>query len=234
MPTTKPLQTLWNDLWAMSFPHFCLGCHSALLRSETEICTACRLHLPYTDHHLTQENPFYKKIAALVPIQYAAAFLYFVKKGRSQQILHHLKYEGNATLATTMGQWFGETLRQANFDAQFDLIIPIPLHASKLKLRGYNQSSAFAQGLSDSLQIPWRDDCMQRVKATATQTRKSRLERWLNVASIFEVTEAAQIAEKNILLVDDVVTTGATLSEGIQALLEAKAKTVSVAAIAAA
>lgn len=149
-------------------------------------------------------------------------------------MLHHLKYKGHQEIGEILGSWYGSQLKEHEYDKQLDLIVPVPLHSHKLKIRGYNQSDSFANGLAQGLQIPWSAHALLRISDSATQTKKTRLERWQNVGEIFKVAEPGIILNKRILLVDDVMTTGATLEACALVLLGAGAESVSVAAIAAA
>jgi ComF family protein len=160
--------------------------------------------------------------------------LKFTKQGRVQKALHALKYNGKKEVGQLMGTWYGEELKRAGLATQFDLILPVPLHPTKLKKRGYNQSDTFAEGLSGAMAVTWSHQVLLRNTASATQTRKKRLERWKNVERIFEVGDNSQVQGKRILLVDDVITTGATFESCVEVLQEAGSAEVSIAAIAAA
>ena len=158
----------------------------------------------------------------------------FVKESRVQQILHALKYKQQPELGEVLGRVYGQDLVEADFKQSFDLIIPVPLHISRRKIRGYNQSEEFGKGLSAMLEVPCDDTYMMRAARTDTQTHKSKLSRWENVNRIFKVVDPKPILEKRVLLVDDVVTTGATLEACGQALLDAGCRELSIACIAAA
>lgn len=158
----------------------------------------------------------------------------FVKKSRVQQLLHALKYKQQPELGQMLGRIYGQDLAEADFKNSFDLIIPVPLHSSRRRIRGYNQSEEFGKGLSQILQVPCDDTYLMRKAKTETQTHKTKLSRWENVNHIFQVVKSDPIAEKRILLVDDVVTTGATLEACGQALLGAGCSELSIACIAAA
>ncbi len=233
----EQVSNLFNDFVALLFPECCLGCQELLARGETTICTDCRIHLPYTNSHIPANGAdfewlrrFYNK----VPVKHALAYLYFARSGRVQQLLHELKYRGHEQIGEVLGNWFGADLKEQDYQQQFDLIIPVPLHRRKLRKRGYNQSDSFARGLGQALNIPWQANALQRLTDSATQTKKSRLERWENVEQIFKITDVDQIKNQRILVVDDVMTTGATLEACAVVLLAAGAQSVSVATIAAA
>ncbi|MEZ4903561.1 MAG: ComF family protein [Spirosomataceae bacterium] len=169
-----------------------------------------------------------------VPVKAVLTFLKFEKKGKVQRLLHQLKYNNRSDVGQTLGRLYGAELKQTMLHEQLDILLSVPLHPRKLAQRGYNQSDTFAKGLSDSLGVDWSGQMLQRVKFTSTQTQKSRFERFENVAGIFELTQIEKIKGKRIALVDDVLTTGATLESAIATLLENGAKEVSVITIAAA
>ncbi len=209
-------------------------CEAGLAKGEKIICIYCRYHLPLANYHLLEANPLEKRFMGKVHVRYAWAYLKFTKRGRVQKALHALKYKGKQEVGQLMGIWYGEELRKSGHGEHFDLILPVPLHPSKLKKRGYNQSDTFASGLSEALATEWSPNLLIRTTASSTQTRKKRFERWKNVESIFGVSDPAQIKDKRILLVDDVITTGATLEACVEVLQDAGCREVSIAAIAAA
>jgi ComF family protein len=225
---------MWSDFLDMLFPSYCQMCEAGLAKGEKVICIYCRYHLPLANYHLLESNPLEKRFMGKVHIRYAWAYLKFTKQGRVQKALHALKYKGKQEVGQLMGIWYGEELRKSGHGEHFDLILPVPLHPSKLKKRGYNQSDTFASGLSEALATAWSPNLLIRTAASSTQTRKRRFERWKNVESIFGVSDLAQIKDKRILLVDDVITTGATLEACVEVLQEAGCREVSIAAIAAA
>ena len=240
----KLANTLLGDFISLVFPEFCVCCQESLLKGETQICTKCRYDLPITNFHLHQQNILSQRFWGKLPIEYAFAYLKFTKGGKVQKILHDLKYNGNQDIGIMLGKWYGQILVDAGLaklDANspekeqvFQVILPIPLHKSKLRKRGFNQSDCFAEGLSTTMGVPWYRDVLQRNKATKTQTKKGRMERWQNVEKIFVVVKPEIIKDKHILLVDDVVTTGSTLEACAQAILDAGAQKVSIATLAAA
>lgn len=228
---------MFNDLLSLLFPESCYACDGAMARGEKYICTKCNVKLPYTDFHVhgaTELNPLQRRFWGKVPVRFAFAYLYFVPKGRVQRLLHRLKYKGAQELGEHLGQRYGSLLSDHQYNQQFDLIVPVPLHKYKLRRRGYNQSDTFARGLSEAMQVPWSSNALARLLDTATQTKKNRLDRWQNVEQVFGVARPDQVKDKRILVVDDVMTTGATLEACAVVLLKAGAAEVSVVAIAAA
>ena len=226
--------SLWADFVGLIFPRLCLACREPLLTGETHLCTGCRAELPYTDFHLLppEQNPLGRRFWGKLPIRHALSYLRFVRHGRVQNLLHELKYQGQRDVGTALGQLYGAELHTAGFAADFDLIVPVPLHPRKLAKRGYNQAAAFAIGLAEGLQLPCSATALRRTTHTSTQTQKNRAERWENVASVFEVESHLAIVGQRVLVVDDVLTTGATLEACGAVLLAAGAVEVSIATIA--
>lgn len=223
-----------KTLLSLIFPEYCLGCEHCLIKGEVLICTHCLYALPQTDFHLRTAHELLDKFGGKLPLSYALAYLKFTKQGRVQKILHALKYQGCQKIGELLGFWYGYTLRQAQLHQAFDLIIPIPLHPSKQKKRGYNQSDCFARGLSEAMDVHWLAQGLIRTKANPSQTTLGKLARWENVSQIFEVNPSINIKGQRVLLVDDVVTTGSTLEAGLRTLYQAGAKEISFAAIAVA
>ena len=230
------LRDVITDFLGLLFPSMCLACQDALRRGERHLCTTCRAELPYTDFHLlpAEESPLGRRFWGKLPVRYALSYLRFVQHGRVQQLLHQLKYKGQQEVGVALGELYGAELASAGFTAHFDLVVPVPLHQRKLARRGYNQAATFAEGLASSLHLPWSAHALQRTAHTASQTRKNRAQRWQNVATVFEIAKPADVKGRRVLLVDDVLTTGATLEACGEALLAAGAAEVSIATIASA
>lgn len=233
------MRKLWQKRWAdfvhLLFPEHCVACQSILVEGEQHLCLQCQMTLNYTHFHTKKENPLWQKLNAHIPTEFAAAYLYFQKKGKTQSILHSIKYLQKPEIATYIGRHYGAILKETAFAQHWDCIIPIPLHKSKLRKRGYNQSTHFAQGLSESLAIPFYENIIGRKKATETQTQKNKAERWTNVEDVFEIENPDFLDQKHILLVDDVITTGATLLSCAQAIsTHSQTSKISIATIATA
>ncbi|AHM61233.1 amidophosphoribosyltransferase [Flammeovirgaceae bacterium 311] len=230
------MASILHHFWNLIFPRTCIVCSErVLVQGEENICTYCRARLPQTDHYLyPASNVLYQQLVVHLPLKYAFAYLIFTKSGRTQQLLHHLKYRNMPELGEELGRWYGAVLAEGAFQQHFDAVVPIPLHKDKLRKRGYNQSYHFALGLGVSLGLPVWAEVVVRKSASETQTRKSRLKRWQNVAEIFEVVEAEKVAGSRLLLVDDVITTGATVVSCAEALQAAGCSEISFAALATA
>lgn len=228
------LTTMINSILDLFYTRICAGCKTPLLQAESLLCTSCHYHLPHTNYHLMNDNPVFKLFWGRVNLNGAAAFLQFRKGGRTQHILHAIKYQNATELGTYMGELYAQQLNQSELFRSVDVIIPVPLHISRERQRGYNQSLLFAKGLGSGLNKEISANNLLRVTATSTQTRKSRFARFINMQEVFTVKQPEQLTNKHILLVDDVVTTGSTLESCAQLLLDKTGCSVSVATIAAA
>lgn len=226
------LTTLLHDLIDFFFPLLCPGCDNHLVKGEQGICTACLMNIPHTNFEHQPDNPVMKQFWGKVPLDAAMSYCYFSKGGRIQQLIHHLKYEDRPDIGVRLGQLCGYRLIQSPGYANVDLIIPVPLHRHKLRLRGYNQAASFGKGLSDVLKVPQWETGLQRIKNTETQTRKSRFARARNVNEVFDVPSAELLANKSILLVDDVITTGSTLAAAAEVLRRIPGTSVRIVTIA--
>ena len=226
------IAVLLEDLYGLFFPDLCLACSRNTPVKGDIFCLSCQIKLPKTGFHDHRENPFTERFWGRLPLSSGAAFFHFVKGGRVQHLIHQLKYKEKRTIGLELGRSYGALLRASPFFETVDLIVPVPLHPKKRRKRGYNQSAVFAAGLSGSMGIPWREKVLRRNHYTVTQTQKSRMERQENVWNAFELTDPTAIRGKHILLVDDVLTTGATLEACGARLLEAPGVRLSMATIA--
>ncbi len=232
----EELDDLWECFLGLIYPRLCLACEEPLVRGEDIICIGCRIDLPYTDYHLmpADERPLARRFWGKVRLQHTLSYLLFVRQGRVQHLMHQLKYKGLGGVGTMLGVLYGRELRAAGFAEIFDLIVPVPLHPKKMAKRGFNQAALFAAGLSQGLGVAWSEEALVRGFATDTQTKKNRLERWRNVESVFLVGKTSLFAGKKVVVVDDVLTTGATLEACCNILLANGAAEVSIATIACA
>jgi len=222
---------LLKDFISLFYPEVCITCGDGLAEKEEFICTSCFYKLPKTDYHIHPANTLYKVFYGRAEIKAAAAYCYYDKGGMVQNLVHEIKYKGKKELGTCFGKWYGAELKKATLFSELDCIIPVPLHLEKLKRRGYNQSACFAEGLSQTMNIPVLPNALKRLKDTETQTNKSRFSRWENVKDVFAVENKAQLQNKHVLIVDDIITTGATMEACIHALNSVPVASVSVASI---
>lgn len=221
-----------SDFISLFFPRHCLACLGSLVKGEEMICTRCITELPRTNYHCQITNPVEERLAGRLPVKYAWAFLKFRKGGIVQHLLHQMKYNNHPEVGVMLGRIFGNDLKNAGFSSCFDVIIPVPLHEARRRKRGYNQSAKLAEGLSYSMNIRWDESISIRTMKTRTQTKKSKMERWENVKDVFTVAPNQMITGKRILLVDDIITTGATLEACGQHLISHGCSELSVACIA--
>ncbi len=222
-----------KDFLDLIFPRNCPQCGRALFDFEPCLCTVCQGTLPLANFHLRPyDNELTSKIRGLTQVNRAMAFLRFSKKGKSQKLLHQLKYRHMPEIGEEMGRLYGLALARHDYQKEWDVIVPVPLHPMKQKRRGYNQSEKFGIGLSKTLDVRL-ENLLERNKFTETQTRKSRLQRLDNVEEVFELKSGGNVEGLRILLVDDVITTGATLCACANVLLVCGAKHVDLATIAA-
>lgn len=222
-----------SDFFALIFPENCAACHQTLLKNEDTLCTSCVLNLPKTNYWKTKDNPVSKIFWGRIPVENACSFYQFTKGGKVQHLLHQLKYKGNKNSGIFVGKLFGTELNNSAFK-EIDAIIPVPLHLSKIKKRGYNQSELIAMGISETMQKPVKTNWLIRKYASETQTKKTRFMRWENVKEIFATENENEFEGKHLLIVDDVVTTGATIEACAQLLLKVKDVKISIAALASA
>ncbi|MFN8285236.1 MAG: phosphoribosyltransferase family protein [Chitinophagales bacterium] len=228
-------QTLIADVIALFYPRTCICCRQALLKQEEFICRNCEADLPQTNNIVDSENALTKRFTGRIPLQGAAAFYQFRKEGPVQELLHNLKYKGRQEIGKAIGELFGTRMSEpASVIKNVDLVVPVPLHWKKERKRGYNQCSTFATAIAESIGTKVSFTALERVHENISQTTQSRFDRYNNVAEIFAVKEEKQLAGKHILLVDDVVTTGATAEACLKTILTVNNTRVSFAAIAAA
>ncbi|TXE14573.1 ComF family protein [Algoriphagus aquimarinus] len=222
-----------KDFLDLVFPRNCLLCGRSLYDHENNLCTICKGALPVTSYHLRPvDNDLCDKVKGLSTEGMVMAYLKFTKGGNSQKLLHQLKYRNKPHLAKELGSMYGKILNQNGFAGYWDVIIPVPLHPLKQSRRGYNQSEQFGLGLSEALALKLENG-LQREKFTETQTQKSRLQRMDNMDEVFQISPYTSISDKSIMLVDDVMTTGATLCACANVLLANGAKNVDLVTIAA-
>ena len=202
---------LLNDVWEFFFPRYCVVCGKRLLLGEEHLCVECLCALPRIRFRNQEKNEIAKLLWGKMPIERASAFLYYSKGGDVRELLFQLKYYGNQKIGYFMGRCMAKELISTGFFDGIEGIIPIPLHDRKRKSRGYNQSELLAEGISSIVRIPLFKNVLRRKQYTETQTHKSNYERWSNVMDVFEGVSLERLSFKHVLLVDDVLTTGATL-----------------------
>ncbi|MDI9358156.1 MAG: hypothetical protein QM528_04360 [Phycisphaerales bacterium] len=221
-----------NSLLHLFFPHNCLGCGSDEIETAQILCIACRSALPATKFSGIEGNPIERIFLGRLSLEHATAGFYFTKKSMIQKLLHQLKYKQNKEVGVYLGEILGRELLNAKRLSNIDLIHPLPLHPKKEKLRGYNQATYIAKGIGNVFKKPICLTGVVRKDFTSTQTKKSRLDRWANIENAFVLQDRDQLIDKHILLVDDVITTGATLEACGRIFLQLPQVKLSVATLA--
>lgn len=229
------IRGLITDFVDTLYPTLCLGCTRSLGDNETILCTHCRINLPETrQHHNLDTSIPLNKFAGKVPINFVVSYLHYQKGGVVQKLIHRIKYKGQKEAARAMAEWYGTQLKHESLlPERIDLLIGVPLHKSRFNQRGYNQADWIAEGLAESLNVACRTDVLVRRRFKTSQTKKNRLERWENVKTVFAVRNAEAVFNKNVVIVDDVLTTGATIEACAIELLRAGCQSVGVITLAA-
>ena len=221
-----------SDFAALLFPELCMACGESLIATEKLLCTDCHYSLPFTNFHLQPDNVVARQFWGKVDLQGAYALYYFAKGGKVQSLMHQFKYKGMHRIGNLLGNIAGQQLTQNELFNTVDFIIPVPLHKSRLKQRGYNQSACFAEGLAKKLTATVEIDNLIRIRATETQTHRSRFARFENMQEVFTINNPERLINKHVLLVDDIVTTGSTLEACAIPLLNIPGLKLSIATIA--
>lgn len=202
--------SIWNDIWELFFPRYCVVCGKRLVSSEECLCVGCLMALPRICMLSQEGNEIEKNFWGRFPLGRAVSFFYYSKGGDVRKLMYELKYHGNQKVGLFMGKYMAMNLGPAFFK-DIDALIPIPLHPEKRLKRGYNQSELLAEGISQVTGLPVWMDIIERVEFTETQTHKGQYERWMNVKAAFTGVNVEKVSGRHILLVDDVLTTGATM-----------------------
>jgi len=227
----KIIQEIKESLLHLAFPHICEGCGSDLLDINNELCLKCLSSLPETNFHLHPNNPIEKIFWGRLPLTCATAQYYFTKESLMQHLMHQLKYRGNKDLGVFLGKLMGHALKASNRFSAVDALIPLPLFHTREKKRGYNQASVLCEGIAEILQKPILKDIIVRKTYTDSQTKKGRVERWQNMEGRFELMSPKSIEGRHVLLIDDVITTGATLEACGRELVQASNVQLSIATL---
>ena len=222
----------FDGLFRLLYPTLCAGCGSDMVTGDQPICLDCSTGLPLTNFWLHAGNPVEKIFWGRLRIEAAASMLYFTKRSIIQNLLHELKYRGNKEVGRLLGRMMGEKLEQSERFKDVDALVPLPLFYDREKKRGYNQAAVICDAMAEIMNKPVLKNAMMRRTKTDTQTHKSRAERWTNIQGKFELTSHSGISDMHVLLVDDVITTGATLEACGAELLKAKNTRISIATLA--
>ncbi|HJS53661.1 MAG TPA: phosphoribosyltransferase family protein [Chitinophagaceae bacterium] len=205
------LKEIKDSFLHIVFPHVCDGCGSDLVNVESRLCIRCIASLPETNFEQHAGNPVEKTFWGRMPVINAAAHFYFTKESLMQRLMHQFKYKGNRDLGLQLGRMMGIALKSCNRFNDINALIPLPLFPSKEKKRGFNQATVLCDGIAEILNLPVLANVITRPQHSETQTKKGRIERWRNIEGKFKLENPQAIQNKHLLLVDDVITTGATL-----------------------
>jgi ComF family protein len=226
------LTDLLNNFVSLFYPKLCVICREPLMHHENFFCLECFLKLPRTNYHSNTDNQAVDRFVGKIPLERANAFLYYNKGGVGQILVAEIKYKGNRSLGEWMGAYMANEWMMSDFFLDIDYLVPVPLHRSKERKRGFNQAEKIACGIYRATGIRVNTDNVFRKKANTTQTKKGLFERWRNTQNIFEQKDMALFAGKHILIVDDVLTTGSTLEAMAQCILKSNGTKVSILTLA--
>lgn len=221
-----------NDINSILVPIVCFGCNAHLNRGEQHLCTVCRNHLPLTDYTFNEENALDRIFYGRINIKKASSFVFFTENSIVQKLIHHLKYKNQEQIGGFLGDWYGQLLKENENLTNIDAVIPVPLHKKKLKQRGYNQVENFAKRLAFHIEADYVDDVLLKTANTKTQTNKTRIGRWQDNKALYVLSDETFLQNKNVLLVDDVITSGATMEICSKALQQAKGVSIYIISIA--
>lgn len=211
------------------YPQLCEACNKPLLQQENILCIGCEDQLSFNRHHSVENNETMLRLAGRFPFRQAISLAYFNEESIMQHLLHRLKYKERQSIGLFLGKKLGAAIRPLAWT--LDAVVPVPLHKKKQAKRGFNQSELIAEGISEVLEIPVLEQVIERIKNTATQTDKSRQERIDNVKDAFKLKDEKSLFDKHVLLIDDVLTTGATIEACANELLKIRGVKVSVATV---
>lgn len=228
----KKVKPLANDLLHLFFPHNCEGCGTDILDDNSILCANCFLQLPETSFTDKQGNPVEKIFYGRIHVQHATSLFYYSKDSMLQHLITELKYHGNREIGVWIGRLMGQVSAASQNFADVDAIVPLPLNPVREKKRGYNQAGLIASGMQQVWDKPVITGAVARKIFTETQTHKDRITRWQTMQGVFEITDENQLASKHILLIDDIVTTGATLESCGQIILNVPGTKLSIATAA--
>ena len=208
----RKLSNIINDINTVLVPQVCFGCNAHLIRGEELICTVCRNDFPLTEYTFNEENAVDRIFYGRINIKKASSFLFFTENGIVQNLIHHLKYRKQEQIGVFLGDWYGQILKQnSELYRRIDIVVPVPLHRTKFRQRGYNQVAEFAKSLAHHIDAKYVDNLLVKTANTRTQTKKGRIGRWQGDKALYTLSDVHYLKNKTVLLVDDVITTGATM-----------------------
>ncbi len=226
------LSNILNDINTVLVPEACFGCNALLHRGERLLCTVCRNQLPLTEYNFIDENPVDRIFYGRIAIEKASSFLIYTENGIVQRLIHYLKYKNQEQIGAFLGEWYGQLLGESPVLQGIDCIVPVPLHKNRLRKRGYNQLTLFGERLAQHLNASFEGQLLLKTANTRTQTKKGRGFRWHADKALYTLSDMTYFRNKRVLLIDDVVTTGATLEACAKALQKADGVKVYIATMA--
>lgn len=226
------IQVYLQDFIYLLYPQICIACKIDTIRENDFLCLSCALDLPFTDQFKYDQNEFIEKLGSRIDIKQGAALLYMYPESKVQQMLHSLKYQNRGDIGVALGSMIGKEMQKHNWGQSIECIVPIPIHPKKRDFRGYNQAAQIAKGVSEIIKKPINSSVLVKKIDNSSQTKMSRRQRQQNVAQSFGLRKNASLKNMNILLVDDVITTGATLETCANLCIQLEAKTVSIVTVA--
>lgn len=212
---------IFSDILALIYPDRCIVCDDLVDRGVHSICVKCRYEIPLTGYCYLKDNPVKEYFDTLIPNEHCSSMLFFKTESKWREVVHKFKYKGKCAIAYHLGRWYGLELKASGFYDGVDTIVPVPLHWTRTIVRGYNQCHYIAQGIADEMGVKVERGCLYRKRNNPSQTTQSNTQRWENVDGIFAVRNAKRLNNHHILIVDDVLTTGATLNSCAKAILQA-------------
>jgi ComF family protein len=224
----KSINRLWEACCQLFFPHNCIVCGTDQLYTGDGCCARCLSNLPLTGFLDRADNAVERIFWGRLDIRHAAATCFFSRQSIVQRMMHHLKYRSGKATGLQLGRWMGMQLQRCTWINEIDLLLPMPLHITRERARGYNQSALMCEGIAEATGLTIATNLLIRKEATRTQTKQHRDERWHNMQGVFAITDREALAGKHVLLVDDVITTGATLEAMGEKLLEVPALQLSI------
>lgn len=226
------IKTYSNALLHLLYPHHCRSCGTDILEDEELLCIKCTSEIAETKFLTYSDNPVEKTFFGRLPLEHAGAGFYFTKDGSIRKLIFELKYKRNRQAGIYLGKKLGRLLKASTLYNDVDVLVPLPLNPKKESIRGYNQAMVICEGINSVWNKPIENKVVERVLFTATQTQKDRINRWENMQDVFAVSDEIKLQGKHILLIDDIVTTGATLEACGAEILKIPGSKLSIATVA--
>ena len=225
------MRVYWKSFLSLFFPRVCFNCSEPLVEQEEILCLHCNLKIERTNYHKQKDNPLWLDLSTMTTLDEAHALFKYQKKSISRKLIHNLKYKNQKKLGKTLGIWMAQEMLN-RLDTKYDAIVPVPLHPRRQRQRGYNQAEELAMGIQSVLGFSIETNWIKRTRYTKSQTQKVRLKRWEGTDSLYALEKGADVKSKKLLIVDDVITTGSTISQMANVLLTQGVQSVSVACLA--